>query len=188
MVRFGVCRGALHALTDTTDDDGQHRDDDDADDEQGEVLADGGQIAEEVAGIDKRDDPQETADEVEGHETLVSHGTHAGDEGGKGPHDGQETGHDDGLAAMLGKESLGLVEMIAAEDPRVWILEQPLTKEVANGVVGQVAEDGGQDQGAGQQVDIQGGTDGQGSRGKQQGVARQERGDHQAGFAEDDQE
>ena len=185
---IGLCRGALEALADTSDDDGQHRDDDDADDQQSEVLTDGWQITEEMACIDKRGDPQQASDEVESQEPLVSHGSHSCDEWCKGSHYGQEASHDDGFATMFGKEILRLIQMVAAEDPRVGILKQPFAKEVAYGVVGQVAEDGGQEQRACQKVDIQSGANGQGSRGKQQGVSRQEGCHHQTGLTEDDQE
>ena len=36
---IGLCLGALEALADTADDDGQHRDDDDAHDQHGKVFA-----------------------------------------------------------------------------------------------------------------------------------------------------
>ena len=58
---------------------------------------------------------------------------------------------------------------------------------MAYGVVHHVAEHGGDDQHGRQGVHVQHATHGEGTGGKQQGVTRQEGGDHQSGLAEDDQ-
>ncbi|MNC50500.1 hypothetical protein D3C75_997440 [compost metagenome] len=146
------------------------------------------QVAEEVARIDERQHPQQAANQVERQEARVGHGSHAGHEGGKGTHYGQETGDDDGLAAMLGIEGVGLDQIVAAEDLRIGIAKQLIPEEVAYGVVHHVAEHGGDDQHPRQGMHIQHAAHGEGACGKQQGVAGQEGGHHQAGLTEDDEE
>ncbi|EEF26667.1 conserved hypothetical protein [Ricinus communis] len=63
-----------------------------------------------------------------------------------------------------------------------------LVQHLADLVVGAVTQDGGHDQGQHHQVDIVGAGGGQRTGDEQQRVARQDGRDHQAGFAEDDQE
>ncbi len=69
-----------------------------------------------MARIDKRQHPQQTANQIEGEEARIGHGPHAGHERGEGTDDGQEAGNDDGLATMFGIEGVGLLQIVAAEN------------------------------------------------------------------------
>ena len=67
----------------------------------GEVFLNEGQIAKEVACDGAEYDPEDTADDVERHELGIAHVAGAGDKGGERSDDGDESGDDDGLSAVL---------------------------------------------------------------------------------------
>src|SRR3546814_15126177 len=55
---------------------------------------------------------------------LIGHFRNAGDEGGEGADDRQEACEGHGFAAVLVVEVVGLLQVVAADDFRVWVAAQ----------------------------------------------------------------
>src|SRR5690242_12642975 len=77
--------------------DGEH---DDADDHDRQVIADEGEIAEEVACVSERADPEHRPGEAVAQETRIRHLAHSADEGRERAHDRHESRDEHGLAAV----------------------------------------------------------------------------------------
>ena len=169
---------------------GDEGDDDDGDDDQLQVLLDERLVAEEIARIEERGDPEKASREVVEHEVGVVHPSHACHERSKGADNGDEAGEDDGLSTILLIELMCLVEIALLEDFGVRVAEELLAEEVPDGVVARVAQHGGGKEHECQQVHAQRHVrlGGNGSADEEEGVSREERGDHESGLAEDDEE
>src|SRR6186713_577552 len=82
--------------------------------------------------------PGRAADNIIGHKLFAIHGHDPGDDGGKGPHNGQKKCEDNGLPAMLVIELLCLVEVPYLEEEGVLAVEEKgaalFTEPVAQGI------------------------------------------------------
>ena len=159
-----------------------------------DVLAQGRErAAEEVAHQRDAGDPQHGADRAPGEEPAALHERDAGDHRDVGADERDEPPDDQRLVAVLVEERLGLVEVLALEDPAV-----PLVQRWPDGSADLVARDVAQERGrreqdqgdqqledvaAGEDVDPPG-RDEQAHR-EQQGVTGEER-EEQAALDEDD--
>src|SRR5690606_34421666 len=103
-----------------------------------------------------------------------------------GPEQGQEAGQHDGLAAMLLVEGMGLQQGLAVEETVV-LLKYRRPDGAPDGVIDGIAQDRRSQQDRTQQDGIQQARSAEGPGDEQQRVARQDRQDHQAGFAKDNQ-
>ncbi|MCY1451300.1 hypothetical protein D9M71_681570 [compost metagenome] len=83
---------------------------------------------------------------------------------------------------------MGLLQVVATEDFRIGIAEQPFSGGSAYDVIGAVAEDRRRHQQATQQHRVHAAASGNRTGDEQQGITRQERHDHQTGLAENYQE
>ena len=117
------------------------------------------------------------------------HLTHPRHEWRKRTDDRHKTGYDNCLASILLIELMGLVEMALLEYSGIGIIEEPLPEEMPYHVVARVAQYRGNKQYQSQHIDLERhvGQCGNSSRHKKQGIARQERCDHQPRFAENNQ-
>ena len=118
------------------------------------------------------------------------HLAHPGHERRERADNGHEAGDDDGLAAVFLVELMGLVQVALLEYLGIGIAEQPPPEVMPDGIVARIAQDGRGKHNQCQDVHLQRhvGLRGDGSRHKQQGITRQEGGNHQAGLAENHQE
>ena len=184
--RLAASQPGAHGLYDRW----QHRDEDDGHYQQLEVLLHEGKVSEEEAYVAEDHDPECSADGVEGYEMAVVHLAHTCDEGGKGPDYRHEAGEDDGLAAVFAVEFLCPGEVALPEYPGIRIAEQLPAEKVPYHVVAGVAEECRREDYEHQQMYVQrrAGQCGYCSCDEQQRVSRKEGGDHEAGFAENDQE
>ena len=163
----------------------QHRNNDDTVDDEAEIGAHPGQIAQKEARRHQAAHPQNTAQHIEGKELTRAHEGHAGHKGRKGAHDGHETGQHNGLAAMTLVKGMGLEQMflldeagIAGKDGRPHV--------AADGVVGGIAQNAGSQHDAHDQGIAHVPGAGHHAGGKEQRVSGQKGRHHQAGLAEDD--
>ncbi|MCY1179894.1 hypothetical protein D9M73_203130 [compost metagenome] len=149
------------------------------------MLLDEWHVAEEVAEGHQAADPQQRTGDAETEEARVVHVGDAGDERCKGAQDGQEARQGHGLAAVAFIEVVGTLQVVAAEDLGVRVVEQTLAGCSAYHVIGAVAQDCSGHQQAGQQHRVHAATRRHGAGDEQQRVAWQEWHHYQAGFAED---
>ncbi len=141
--------------------------------------------------------PEDSAGDVVRQEFFpVAHGPDTGNKRSKGAHDGDEARENNGCCAILLKEGMGAVDVFlfhqfAAADFQLY--NSP-SEEPPDGVIGIVSKYGGYDQQSDQHTDMHGGigltcrAGAQRTSGEQEGIARQEGHDHQAGLYENDQE
>ena len=84
-------------------------------------------------------------------------------------------------------EVVGFFQVVATEDFRIRVAEQALACRSSDNVVGAVAHDRSQHQQACEQYRVHAAAGSYGARDKEQRITRQERHDHQAGFAKNHQ-
>ena len=77
---------------------GNERDEDDADDQQGEIVLDDRNVAEEVTGQREAANPGNAAQCAEHKKQTIAHATDTRHERGKSADDGKKARKDDGLA------------------------------------------------------------------------------------------
>src|SRR6185503_5904449 len=118
---------------------------------------------------------------------AVLHLPHTGYDGYERPHDGHESGNDDGLAAVAVVELSGADQMLLVEEQRIFSRKQVWTGRAADRVAGGVAKNrrDREQQPEPPHVERARGR-GQQSRGDQQRIARQKESDQQTRFREDD--
>ncbi len=119
---------------------------------------------------------------------LFIHLGHAHDDRHEGPDDGDEAGQDQCLAAVLFEERVGVLHVLALEEPRVGLVEDGGPGLGPDEVARLVADDGRNDDQQGKQphVELDGVRGHQQAGGEQHGIAGQEEAHQQAGFREDD--
>ena len=122
--------------------DGEKREENNGDDNERKVVFDNGHITKEVTSKSKQTYPDNASKDVVGNKFGVVHFANAGDKGDKGADDGHEASQKNSFAAMFGKKIIGLGEMRVIER-NFWVREDFLAKEVADPVIGSIAEDGG---------------------------------------------
>ena len=166
----------------------QNRDANDAENNDFEVVFDNGNLTEEIACERKAAYPNRTAEKAVPQKTAVGHVAHTGHKRGKGAYDGHKTRDHQGAATVFFIELLGLVDVAAFQKPVV-AGKYLFTEVPAKEVVDMVAYDGRAKQQTDQYPNIQDARfGGDGACGKKQGVAGQERRDHQTRFAKNNQE
>ena len=164
----------------------QDRNEDDRQNHQREVLLHHRNVPEQVAGRNEAPDPQETPEHAESQEAQVVHPPDARDERGEGADDGHEARDDDRLDAVFLVELMGALQVRAVEPARAFAAEDLRPDEIADPVVGRIAEDRGEHQQKGYGVDIERAFGRQGSHREEQRVAGQKRRHDQSRLAEDD--
>ena len=157
--------------------------------QQFEVLLYKRKVTEEITRITEDGNPAGAPNQVVQHEVIVMHLTHPRHEWRKRTDDRHKTGYDNCLASILLIELMGLVEMALLEYSGIGIIEEPLPEEMPYHVVARVAQYRGNKQYQSQHIDLERHVRqcGNSSRHKKQGIARQERCDHQPRFAENNQ-
>ena len=167
----------------------QHRQEDDDDDGLVDLLPEDGEgRAEEVAGEHQPEDPEHGTDGRPGEEALAIHLADASDDGDEGPHDRHEAADDQRLVAVLVEEGLGLVEVLALDDPAV-ALSQLGPDGPADLIASDIAAKGGDeecDQGD-RQADRQVATGNEEAHREEKAVAGEDR-EEQAALDEDDEQ
>ncbi len=159
--------------------DGNQNDDDD---DVLKVFLHEGDVAKQITREREEQHPDHAADNVVGDEVAVSHFSDACHEGRKGADDGNKAREEDGFAAVLFKERMGLVEIFLLDPLDV---VRALTKIVTDGVIDSIAEESRRDQQGNQDPDIQRSQRGKCARRKQERITGQEGHDHEACFHED---
>lgn len=176
------------ALTQEFNDYGKGGNNDDRQDNDEEVVSDRRNVPEEITAENKKEDPGDSPDDIEGNETLVGHLSDAGDKGRKGPDDGNKPGKDDRFSAVFLVEAMGAVEMFPVQETGILPGEDLRAHGMAYPVVKGIPCDGRKAERSGQPTHIQGPDCDEGSRGKQEGISWKEGSDYKARFAEDDDE
>lgn len=87
----------------------ENRDEDDGQDDEGKVVFDDGDVAEEVTGEGKQSYPDDTPEDIVGNKFAVVHFADAGYKGGKSAHNGNKTGKKDSLVTVFSKEFLSFI-------------------------------------------------------------------------------
>ena len=160
---------------------GQQRDHDNEQNHFVEMLADERYLAEFVAEQGHAGYPTDAATHAEGKEAQVRHLGHARDERGEGADDGDESGVNDGLAAVLFIEALSSDHVVALEEAGIGTIEDSGTRAAAQQVTGAVANHGGGHQHQIHDHDVQIAGAGYDADREQQGVTRKEETDQQPG-------
>ena len=144
-------------------------------------------VAEEVAGAEEDGHPEDRGEGGEGQVAVELHPGHAGDERHQRAHDGEEPAGDDGQAAVLLVELVRLLHVLRLQ-VLARLAQQVPADPAADQVVDDVAEEGRADEQRPEHGDVQHAGAGERAAGQQQGLAGQERRDHQAGLGEDGRE
>ena len=114
--------------------------DDDGQDHQLEVLLDEGLVAEHEPRVGEEVDPDERPNDIVGDETGIGHSAYTRDKRHKCPNDRHKAREDDGTTAIFFEERVGAIEVFAAEENRVFALENrrpqlgadPIVQRVSN--------------------------------------------------------
>lgn len=166
---------------------GQKRQNNDRQNHQLEIVPHNGNIAEEESSGSEGNHPEDGADDVEDRKVAVAHASDARDERSEGTHDGNKARKNDGLSAVLFKERVGAHQVFVFEKTAAR-RERPRPDETSHGVIHGVTQNGRGAAEDDEDIQPQGAERGKGSRGEQEGIPRQEGGDHQTGFAEENDE
>src|SRR4029079_10239867 len=113
--RTGMAR-ILLPLLEPGEDDRDHAEDDDPDDDRRQVVADPGDVAEEVPGIGDRGDPRDRARDVEEREAQRLHLPQPRHERDVGPDDREEPRDHHRLASVALIESVRLLQVHRIEE------------------------------------------------------------------------
>src|SRR6266542_834811 len=108
-----------------------------------DVVLHPGKLAQVIPDQGHRDDPQQSAEDVEGQEAAVLHLPHAGHDRRERADDRHEAGDDDRLAAVLLVEIVSAPQMRGIEETGAGTVEQSRTGLSPDPVADRVAEDGG---------------------------------------------
>src|SRR6188768_1079272 len=170
-------------------DDGRHDGNHDhAEYECGQVVLDERDVAEIIAAVYEKRNPQHAAAEAVHDEVEVAHAADARHERCERAYYGHEAREDDSLAAVLFVELLRAVQVRGIEQTRALALEHARADEMADPVVRVVAAERRHDQQREERVHVHRAGRRHGTGDEQQGIAGQKRRDHQPGLAKDDQE
>ena len=151
--------------------------------------------ADQVAEHREPEAPQDRADEVVERVAPPRHVADAGSDRGEGAHDRHEPGEDDGEPAVFLEERVRAVDVLLAEQARVFPLEDRRTALVADVVPDLAAEERGETDEQRDPPDAQTedtvrervGRVREQPRDHEQRVARQQETDQQTGLGEDDE-
>ena len=143
-----------------------------------------GNIAEIIAAPGKDDGPNNAAGDVVKNETPVSHASDAGHKGGKGADNRDEAGEENGLAAVLFVEFIGLIKIFPFKKKAFFLIKDAGAEKFSQGVINRITGNRGHGQNEQQQLDLQAAQGGKGTQGKKEGVARQDGCHNQARFTE----
>lgn len=135
-----------------------------------DVVADEGDVAEEVAEGRDSDCPDESTEDVVGQEGSVAHASDAGNDRGEGPDDGHEASHEHGLCPVPIEEVVRFGDVGLFEEPRIFSREERGAGSLAEQVAHLVSGDGSHEQQREQDCDVGHASDDWGERGA--GVAR----------------
>ena len=144
----------------------------------------GNQVTEKIATQNHASYPQDAARYVVSEITGVRHGGGAGHGGTKGSNDRDESGEDDGLAAVLFVEISRAFEMASFEEERVFAFIKRSAGSAPNPVANLITHDGAEhrrEKHFGERDVPCGGKD---SRGYQEGVAGKKETNEKAGLDE----
>ena len=144
-------------------------------------------IAEEIPQKGEQPHPRQTTKQVIAEEIPVGHPADARHKGGKGAHNGDKPGQEDGLAPVLFEELVGSVQVFLL-DPANFSRVGSLTDEVPNPVVDRIPQNRGRRQEDEEHPHVERLEGGESARGKEQRIPRQEGGDDKPRFHEDDEE
>jgi hypothetical protein len=167
------------------DDGGHNRENDNNKDDQREVSFDDWDISEEEAAEDKKRNPEQAANHVIGKELHISHFTDAGDKRCESSNDGHKAGYDDGFCAVFFIEVVSAVNVLLFEEPFTLVPEYDLAKILTDGVIGAIAENGGNGEEGKNRGDFERAGSGESAEGEEQGIAGEKGRYDQAGFTED---
>ena len=120
---------------------GSDGEEDDGEDDQGEVVFDGGDIAEEVTGQGESKYPNQPSEDVIRDKFGIFHFAYSGHKGGKSSHDRYKTGQKYGFPPMFGKKSIGLVDVVLV-DRDFRVSDNFFTEKMAYPIIGGVSQNG----------------------------------------------
>ncbi len=141
----------------------------------------------EKAQQGKQSGPGHTTQNVEQHEGVPLHATHASKEGHKGADEREEAAKENCQVAPLIKEGLGLLDALRSHGLYLARRNDALAKEMTNHKVALVAQDGRRPSHAKQRKDVEAAISRKATACKQQRVARQKRHEHHASLDKDNQ-
>lgn len=125
------------------DDPGQDGDDDNCEDNEGEVLLDHGNITEKITGEGERGYPDNTANDIIADKAYVGHAPDTGHKRRKSSDDGDKTGDNNCLTAVLFKKLMCPVQILFIEEPHVLLMKDLWPHEIAYPVVCGISQDSG---------------------------------------------
>lgn len=105
------------------------------------VFLNGRNITEEDSRRQKTHHPEYCPDNVIESEFGIPHLANAGDKGGEGSDNGNETRDDDRFAAVLIVELLGSGQMLSIKEPRCLTSKNSGADAPSNGVIDRISQD-----------------------------------------------
>src|SRR5260370_29436314 len=105
------CQGGFHAFPNH----GGNRDENDEQDYLLQMLLDDRDAAQQVSEHGHAKNPSDSTEHIEGNKSAIVHFPHARNERSEGPHNRNEPGVDDGLAAIFFIEDMSPLQMVAAK-------------------------------------------------------------------------
>lgn len=174
-------------MPDELDNRWDERDEDDAENDDGEMLFHRRQIAEEVATEDKDRRPEKIATDTIGQKTRIGHATDTRDKWRKGTNDRHKSGNDNGFAAVLFVELVGFLQVFFLDKPGLLSLQDLVADQFADVIVGVVSDNRCAENQDEDELDVQRSSACEGSRSKQQRIARQDRCHHQTSLTKNHQ-
>ena len=118
-----------------------YRDDYDYQDGDRKVVANPGDLTEEVAGKKADTNPEHRTSDAVKDEFPILHRPQAGYKRRKGADDRHEACEDNRVRAIFLKEFMRFVEVLVFEDPRIRVLKEAASKILADDVVRTIAND-----------------------------------------------
>lgn len=169
-------------------DQGKHGDENDHKDGEDEIVSDKRDVPEIVTTQDEKEDPGHPSNDIEDDETPIGHRPDPGDKGREGPNDGDESSEDDCLPTIFLIEPMGTLEVFSVQETGVLPGEDLGAHGMTDPVIDRISCNGCKAEQDGKQTHLQGPQGNESPCGKQERISREERGDDQTGFTEDDQE
>ena len=104
---FKSCGASYATCPDNFNNGGQYGNNDDGEQNERQVFFDDLSLSEPESRIGKQGNPGNAADNVKTEKAAIAHMPHAGNKRGKGTHNGNKAGEDNGFAAVFGIKGFG---------------------------------------------------------------------------------
>lgn len=177
----------VHACFDKFHNDRYQGDANDEKDDQTEVVLHKGQVSKKVSRGDEQAGPDEAPQDIVKEKSGILHFAGTGHKGGIGAYNGNKSGDHNGLPPIFGKKGLGLFQI--AHLKKLCVLRKYFQAHIrAYRIIHEIPQYRGNKEQGKEDKRIQGPGGTNGACREQEGIPRQKRGDHKAGFRKDDQE